>query len=306
MTSPNNCTKLLTTLALMLTICVYLTEQVRGQTESTNGAKASSAILGPTKTVDDKQKKTDTAVQPLSNAHSHNDYYRKRPLDLALENGFCSVEADVFLRNETLLVAHSIFEIRKGVTLEKLYLDPLLKRFRDNDGTIFRDKEAELLLLIDFKDKGSATYAALKKSLVNYKEMLTHVKAGKVQKGAVKIVISGARPVEEITAEQNRLVFLDGRIGDLRGEVSSTIVPLISESWRSHFKYSGRREMSKEEIEKLRKIVKTAHMQNKRVRFWASPDKEASWKIQLEAGVDLINTDKIAELAKFLRSAENK
>ena len=36
-------------------------------------------------------------VVPLPNAHAHNDYEHKRPLFDALDHGFCSVEADVFL-----------------------------------------------------------------------------------------------------------------------------------------------------------------------------------------------------------------
>ena len=35
-------------------------------------------------------------VSPLRRAHAHNDYYHKRPLLDALDQGFCSVEADVF------------------------------------------------------------------------------------------------------------------------------------------------------------------------------------------------------------------
>ena len=46
------------------------------------------------------------AVVPLERAHSHNDYSRPRPLLDALDAGFCSVEADIFLVDGELLVAH--------------------------------------------------------------------------------------------------------------------------------------------------------------------------------------------------------
>jgi hypothetical protein len=36
-------------------------------------------------------------VTPLPNAHAHNDYHHPRPLLDALDAGFCSVEADVFV-----------------------------------------------------------------------------------------------------------------------------------------------------------------------------------------------------------------
>ena len=52
--------------------------------------------------------------KPLGQAHAHNDYYHKRPLVDALSHGFCSVEADVFLKNGKLLVGHFQFELREN------------------------------------------------------------------------------------------------------------------------------------------------------------------------------------------------
>ena len=44
--------------------------------------------------------------KPLIQAHSHNDYEHQRPLLDALDCGFCSVEADIYLVEGKLLVAH--------------------------------------------------------------------------------------------------------------------------------------------------------------------------------------------------------
>ena len=44
----------------------------------------------------------------LPAAHAHNDYLHKRPLLDALAQGFCSVEADIFLVDGALLVAHEL------------------------------------------------------------------------------------------------------------------------------------------------------------------------------------------------------
>jgi alkaline phosphatase len=43
------------------------------------------------------------------------------------------------------------------------------------------------------------------------------------------------------------------------------------------------------------------HRTGKTIRFWAAPDNEASWKMQMKLGVDLIGTDKIDELAYILK-----
>ena len=56
--------------------------------------------------------------QPLAQAHAHNDYEHDRPLFDALEHGFTSVEADVWLVDGELLVAHDLEDVKAGVTLE--------------------------------------------------------------------------------------------------------------------------------------------------------------------------------------------
>ena len=43
---------------------------------------------------------------PLPNAFAHNDYCHQHPLFDALENGYTNIEADIFLEEEGLIVAH--------------------------------------------------------------------------------------------------------------------------------------------------------------------------------------------------------
>ena len=74
--------------------------------------------------------------KPLPAAHAHNDYLHKRPLLDALAHGFCSAEADIFLVDGVLLVAHERASLDKNRTLKALYLDPLLERTRKNSGRV--------------------------------------------------------------------------------------------------------------------------------------------------------------------------
>ena len=67
------------------------------------------------------------ARYPLRHAHAHNDYEHPRPLLDALDHGFTSVEADVFLVDGQLLVAHDPADLDPARTLESLYLDPLAR-----------------------------------------------------------------------------------------------------------------------------------------------------------------------------------
>src|SRR5256885_17113071 len=75
---------------------------------------------------------------PLLRAHAHNDYEHARPLLDALDQGFCSVEADLWLVEGELRVAHDLADARPGRTLQRLYLDPLRQRARANGGRGFR------------------------------------------------------------------------------------------------------------------------------------------------------------------------
>ena len=64
-------------------------------------------------------------IEPLLQAHAHNDYEHERPLLDALAQGFTSVEADVHLIGKKLLVAHNARDIQADKTLQSLYLNPL-------------------------------------------------------------------------------------------------------------------------------------------------------------------------------------
>jgi hypothetical protein len=238
--------------------------------------------------------------KPLPNAHAHNDYAHERPLLDALDRGFCSVEADIFLNDGRLLVGHTFFDLRGSRTLQSLYLDPLKKRIRENNGRVYRDGPP-FYLLIDVKTDAKVTYAALRDVLKDYAELLTTYTAEKTTRGAITVVISGGRDRAAIAAETTRLAAIDGSPNDLDGDSPASLIPWVSESWSKLFKWDGEGAMPADERERLHALVERAHAQHRMVRLWGAPDNEATWKALRENGVDLINTDKLAELAAFLR-----
>jgi len=251
-----------------------------------------------------------TQPRPLIRAHAHNDYNHVRPLLDALNHGFCSVEADVFLVDGKLLVGHERTDLIAERTLEVLYLDPLLDRYRENGGQVFEGGPV-FTLLIDFKSDGEETYVALDRLLVNYQEMLTSVQQGRVEKKAVTVIISGDRAWETIAADSTRYAAVDGRLTDLSSGRPSHLMPLVSDSWELNFKWRGQGPMPDAERAKLRRIVREAHKKGRRVRFWATPDRPspartAVWSELLAAGVDLIGTDDLAGLESFLLSVEGQ
>lgn len=239
-------------------------------------------------------------VTPLANAHAHNDYLHTRPLLDALGQGFTSIEADVLLINGELLVGHSLFEIKRGATLEGLYLKPLLKRTRGNKGWVYRGSRRTVYLLVDIKTGGEKTYAALHTLFEKYREMLSTTVGGKHTRKAVTVVISGNCPRGVIEKQKTRYAAIDGRPRDLGSKAPAHLIPYISSRWGTHFRWRGVGPMPRLEREQLREMVRKAHAGGRRVRFWATPEKRKVWEELRGAKVDLINTDKLTELRRFL------
>jgi hypothetical protein len=246
----------------------------------------------------------DPAFVPLPRAHAHNDYMKPRPLAAALEEGFGSIEADIFLVDGQLLVGHDRKDLRPNRTLKTMYLEPLAKRVAANKGSVYGPGTAPLILLIDIKEDGEKVYAALKPLLENYKEMFTYYKEPDgVTTRAVTAILSGDRPVATVTKEKERMVFIDGRPEDLEPNATDAeLIPLISTDWTETFKWRGQGRMPLAEEAKLRLIVSRAHAQKQKLRFWASPENAAVWNMLYRTGVDLIGTDLYPGLGKFLRT----
>ncbi|RZS43751.1 glycerophosphoryl diester phosphodiesterase family protein [Herbihabitans rhizosphaerae] len=249
-------------------------------------------------------------TEPLAKAHAHNDYEHARPLHDALDHGFTSVEADIFLVDGQLLVAHEIGQVDPERTLTSLYLEPLRQRVIDNHGTVYRGKPIEFQLLIDIKNSGTATYELLDRTLRDerYAFLFTHYRDGKVKHGAVAAVISGDRPRAIMEGQTDRLAFYDGRIADqtdLGPGADARLTALVSDNWTKLFTWTGTGEFPAAERAKLRDLVRRCHDAGQRIRFWATPDspgpaRDALWRELVNADVDHINTDDLAGLAEFL------
>ncbi|MFJ8914098.1 phosphatidylinositol-specific phospholipase C/glycerophosphodiester phosphodiesterase family protein [Amycolatopsis sp. NPDC102389] len=251
-------------------------------------------------------------VRPLPQAHSHNDYEHTRPLQDALDQGFTSVEADIYLVDGQLLVAHDFADTRPDRTLESLYLEPLRKRVLANHGVGVYRQHKEFQLLIDVKGDANSTYAALEKRLRDprYSFLFSLYAFGHVKKRAVTAVISGGRAKDVMLGQKFRLAFYDGRIkdeNDLGIGSDPRVTPLVSDSWTGLFTWTGDGPFPAEQRAKLHDLVERAHAAGQRVRFWATPDaagpgRDAVWKELVAAGVDHLNTDDLPGLANFLRA----
>jgi hypothetical protein len=221
----------------------------------------------------------------------------------ALDYGFTSVETDVWLVAGELLVGHDEADLEPGWTLQRLYLDPLREIAASH-------RAAEpIILLIDIKTEGEATYRVLSALLSGYADILEAVHDGIRVPGPVIAIVSGNRPKADITADNPRRAFFDGRLTDLESGVSPNFMPLVSDNWTKHFTWTGAGEMPAGEVRKLGNIVERARDGGYALRFWGTPDspgpeREALWRVLSSAGVDLINTDDLAGFRQFVESID--
>jgi hypothetical protein len=245
-----------------------------------------------------------TIPVPLRHAHAHNDYHHEQPLFEALDLGFSSVEADIFLIDGELLVGHDKEELKPERTLRNLYLDPLLERVEQRGGHVHH-RDAPFFLFIDIKDDANRTRRALTKVLADYASIVGSPNKRGAPRAAVTVVLSGSSPRRGIVVDGLRLAGADGPLSQLDSKAIAAEMPVISDNWGKHFGESNAASLSGTQLERLRVITSKAHESGRLVRFWATPESEELWSVLLDNGVDLINTDELDRLANYLESRGN-
>ncbi|MBK8657479.1 MAG: hypothetical protein IPN22_01000 [Bacteroidetes bacterium] len=237
---------------------------------------------------------------PLKHAHAHNDYAHKRPLLDALDNGFTSIEVDVYLHNGQLRVSHLPVSLRTRKTLEELYLIPLQERIALNGGNVFAGNKTPIVLMIDFKTEPASTYKVINEILKLYANILTSYSADSVLiQRPVNVLISGKSPVVQLLHADSSYATLDAPLSTLEDSLKLRVCTRLSDAWSSHFSWNGKGEISKQDSIRLENLVKRAQASNKEVRFYHIPDHESVWKLLLESGVDWINTDRLSDFRQW-------
>ena len=237
------------------------------------------------------------------NAFSHNDYWRARPLWDALSYHFNCVEADLWLVDGALYVAHDRSEIKPERTFDRMYLKPLTDLILKNGGKVYPNSDRPFFLMVDCKTNGEAMYPVLKKLIEPYKNLFCSVDDGVFKEGAILLFLSGDRPFDTLPAEKNRHVFLDGRINDLSKCIPQYLMPVISDNYAVHFSWKGEGVMPDEELQKMRNILSLTHQEGKLLRWWGAPETASFKRFLIEEGIDLIGADDLELLYQVL-SAE--
>ncbi|KXG47830.1 uncharacterized protein PGRI_017000 [Penicillium griseofulvum] len=253
--------------------------------------------------------------------HSHNDYWRRVPLYSALQAGCIGVEADVWLFDDELYVGHTKSSLTERLTLQSMYIDPLVTILeRQNPTTRFHqrgdgpmhgvfetDPAQTLILLIDFKTAGPATWHAVTKHLAPLRDRgyLTHFNGDEVIQRPITVVGTGNTPFDLVAANITyRDIFFDAPLDKLvdadqpdeaqtdavlfqrtdLGQGQSGMPAIITASTFntsnsfyasvSFKKAIGRPwpfHFTQTQMRRIRDQVRIAHQHGLKVRYWALP-----------------------------------
>lgn len=181
----------------------------------------------------------DVHLKPI---HSHNDYWRKRPLLDALLHGCVSVEGDIWHFQDDytvtdtatattdkfslseMYVGHNQIYLKPQNTLDLLYFDymyeflehsnkqysvPMLEQFGLKFGIFYDAPENPLYFWLDLKTEGNDTYNHLKQYLTRFtdKEYLAHydTETQSHVPGPVAITLTGDVPWALLEEELKKL-----------------------------------------------------------------------------------------------------
>jgi len=227
--------------------------------------------------------------------HAHNDYQKPEPLTNALRHKIFSIEADIYLSGNRLLVAHDKNELTTARSLDSLYLLPIIDLFRRHKGAISEDSSYAPVLVIDIKENGEAVIAALIKLLSAQRSVFDRT----VNAKAVQVVVSGDRGSISKWTSYPSFIFFDGRPYEVYDSATLKQVAFVSDSYSNYTS-------SQDSTTRILQLLKNIHSMGKLLRLWATPDNPDSWKCQQQMGIDIINTDKVAECRNYFLKKKNE
>lgn len=235
--------------------------------------------------------------------HSHNDYRQNVPFYQAYAQKLASIEADIYAtENENeLLVAHDPHELSEALTIDALYITPLVNLFSQNNGRAWKDSDALITLLVDLKTPVYPTLDRLIAKLQKYPEVFNP----EINPYAVRVVISGNRPDPDKFETYPPVISFDGSKTNYTPAQLKRI-SMISLNLRDYARWNGKGTIKADEYQKVLKAIDEVHRLGKPIRFWGTPDGVTAWNTFHAIGVDYINTDQPEACAAFFRDFNKK
>ncbi|MBD1385034.1 hypothetical protein IDJ75_07065 [Mucilaginibacter rigui] len=224
-----------------------------------------------------------------SDIHSHNDYSRPEAFYHAFNAGAGAIEADVYLRSGRLVVAHDTTGAKQQLSLDKMYVQPILKEFKT--------RPRPLNLVIDLKEAYAPILAELLKELKPLKGL---IKSGNNNK-ALSIIITGNRPPPSLYNKYPTYITFDDDLQLPHTAEQWKRVAQVSLNFENYSKWRGEGTLPLVDERVLKSVINAVHASGKKIRFWAAPDNTGGWQKLMELNADILSTDKIDELKELLK-----
>lgn len=270
---------------------------------------------------------------PISRCHSHKDYWREIPLYSALRAGCISVGLDLWFANGDLVVSHDPPAREHKVTLDTIYLKPLLWMLRNHNtgsgkpeqrgqdeiplaGVFSHDPSQTLTLVLHFKSDGDELLPYVMSHLQPLREAgyLTHFDGLNVVQRPITIVVSGNTQLQKATFNHTyRDIFFDAPLDKLDTILSTdqqtSIHYNVSDSYYASvdfYKAVGdlrRNQFSQKQLALIRNQINTAHKHGLKARYTGTPTwprglRNHVWHILVREGVDIIDVEDLREATR--------
>lgn len=244
-----------------------------------------------------------TSAQERILIHSHNDYRQRVPFYQAYAQQVYSIEVDLFAKGKNqLLVGHDLEDLSDDATFDDIYLNPLVKLFKQNGGRPWKDSDYLLQLMIELKSPTEPTLSIVVDKLKAHPQVFNP----EVNPNAVRIVITGNVPKAEDFEKYPPYISFDGQIDANYTPQQLKRVALISPPFHEYAKWNGKGTLKRDEVIRVQAVIDKAHSLGKPIRFWGTPNSITAWNTLHNMGVDIINTDKVEACADFFHNFEDK
>lgn len=222
--------------------------------------------------------------------HSHNDYSRPEHFYHAFNAGVGAIEADVYLRNGKLMVAHDSTEIKPDVTLKSWYIIPFEKELSK--------RPRPVNFLIDFKEP----YVHLLPALLHELEPLkSFIRSDDHPQAPLTIIITGNRPPPSEYNNYPPYILFDDDLQMPHTQQQWQRVAQVSLNFAYYSKWKGEGLLPSRDEKILKAIINMVHLSGKKIRFWGAPDTPACWQKLMNLGADILSTDKIDQVVAFIK-----
>ncbi|EME82012.1 uncharacterized protein MYCFIDRAFT_30409 [Pseudocercospora fijiensis CIRAD86] len=252
--------------------------------------------------------------------HSHNDYWRPIPFYSALSIGAISVEADVWLYDETLYVGHEVSALKKERTFDRLYIEPILSVLKaqnpnssfvgttmTKNGVYDTSSGQTLYLFVDVKTNGTEAWPHVVKALEPLREAgyLTTYNGTGVTSGPVTVIGTGNTPLNQVQGVSPRDYFYDAPLallGSTFSNITADVSPIASTAFSAQFGAVKNGTLNSTQAATLSSQIETAREKGIGARYWDQPNwpvynRNAVHELLYAAGVALLNADDLEGVA---------